>query len=166
MPQGLTELQPAAKSVLDRLRAKGETLAIAESCTGGLLGAALTAVPGASDPFLGGIIAYHDRMKAEWLGVDEAVLDREGSVSEAVAQQMAAGARTRFGAAWAVAITGIAGPSGGSAEKPVGTVWIAVSGPQPAARRYLFPGDRAEVRAGSAGAALELLAHAMGEARR
>lgn len=158
MEGGLTAgLRSAAETALERLRAAGETLSVAESCTGGLLGAALTAVPGASDVFLGGVIAYDDRIKLELLGVPADELAREGAVSEGVARRMAAGARERLDASWAVGVTGIAGPAGGTAAKPVGTVWVAVDGPRRAAERHRFPGDRDEVRERSALAALELL---------
>lgn len=118
-----------ASVVIDRLRQRGETLAVAESCTGGGLGAALAAVPGASDVFLGGVIAYANAVKQELLGVPAALLQRHGAVSEPVARAMAAGVQRLSGATWTIAVTGIAGPAGGSAEKPVGTVYMAVAGP-------------------------------------
>ena len=118
-----------ASVVLERLRQRGETLAVAESCTGGGLGAALAAVPGASDVFLGGVIAYSNAVKQGLLGVPAALLESHGAVSDPVAVAMAEGARRATGATWAIAVTGIAGPGGGSAEKPVGLVHIAVAGP-------------------------------------
>ena len=118
-----------ASVVLQRLRQRGETLAVAESCSGGGLGAALTAVPGASDVFLGGVIAYANAIKQGLLGVDAADLERWGAVSDPVAQSMALGARRITGSDWALAITGVAGPGGGSDLKPVGLVHIAVAGP-------------------------------------
>jgi nicotinamide-nucleotide amidase len=119
-----------ASVVLERLRQRGETLAVAESCTGGGLGAALTAVPGSSDVFLGGVIAYANSVKQGLLGVPEALLAEHGAVSDAVAIAMADGVRRRTGSTWALAVTGVAGPGGGSAEKPVGLVHIALAGPQ------------------------------------
>ena len=118
-----------AAVVLQRLRDRRQTLAVAESCTGGGLGAALAAVPGASDVFLGGVIAYANAVKQGLLGVPAATLAADGAVSDPVAQAMAEGARRATGAHWALAVTGIAGPGGGSAEKPVGLVHIAVAGP-------------------------------------
>ncbi len=119
-----------ASVVLQRLRQRGETLAVAESCTGGGLGAALTAVPGASDVFLGGVIAYANALKQALLDVPAALLQEVGAVSDPVAIAMAEGVRRRTGSSWALAVTGIAGPGGGSAEKPVGLVHIALAGPQ------------------------------------
>ncbi len=118
-----------ASVVLAELGRRGETLAVAESCTGGGLGAALVAVPGASEVFLGGVIAYANAVKQDLLGVPAALLEAHGAVSDPVAEAMAAGARRLTGATWAVAVTGIAGPGGGSPEKPLGLVHIAVAGP-------------------------------------
>lgn len=141
--------------VLDRLRELGETLAVAESCTGGALGAALTSVPGSSDVLWGGAVSYADEAKAELLGVGPGVIERDGAVSEPTARAMAEGVRGRSGADWGVAVTGIAGPTGGTEEKPVGTVWIAVDGRRSYVRRHLFPGDREEIRERSVTAALD-----------
>ena len=121
-----------ASVVLELLRRRGQTLAVAESCTGGGLGAALAAVPGASDVFLGGVIAYANAVKQALLGVPADTLARHGAVSDPVAAAMAVGVRRVTGADWAIAVTGIAGPGGGSPEKPVGLVHIAVAGPEPA----------------------------------
>ena len=116
--------------VLELLRQRGETLGVAESCTGGGIGAALSAIPGASDVFIGGIISYSNSIKNKLLEVPSAILNEYGSVSDQVVQAMAKGARKKLGSDWAIAISGIAGPSGGSKEKPVGCVHIAVAGPK------------------------------------
>lgn len=147
-----------------RLRASGLLLAAAESCTGGLLSAAVTSVAGSSDWFLGGVVAYHNDAKTSLLGVRGSLIDSEGAVSAAVALAMADGARLRFGAGAGVGITGIAGPGGGSDEKPVGTVWIAVSAGEVRVPHLLrLPGDRRQVREGAVEAALRLLIDAVGE---
>ena len=124
-----TDSDSLASVVLERLRQRGETLAVAESCTGGGLGGALAAVPGASDGFLGGVISYANAMKQILLGVPAELLATHGAVSDPVAIAMAEGARAATGSTWTIAVTGIAGPGGGSAEKPVGLVHIAVAGP-------------------------------------
>lgn len=147
-----------AELVLDLLRAQGLTLATAESCTGGLVAARLTDVPGASEVFLGAIVAYSNEVKAAQLGVPEAVLTEHGAVSEQAAAAMAQGARTRLRAAVAVAVTGVAGPGGGTDEKPVGLVYLHAVGPAgELARRLDFPGDRETIRQRSAVAALHLV---------
>lgn len=110
------------------LREHGATLATAESCTGGLLASRITDVPGSSSYFLGGVAAYSNASKRALLSVDAAVLEEEGAVSQVVAQQLARGARKRFGADYGIGITGVAGPGGGTPGKPVGTVWIAIAG--------------------------------------
>jgi competence/damage-inducible protein CinA-like protein len=147
-----------AALVLEEARSQQVRLAVAESCTGGLLGARLTEIPGSSDVFVGGIIAYDDRVKQELLGVPAALLVEHGAVSEPTARAMAEGAARRFGVAATVSVTGIAGPSGGSATKPVGTVWIGGSlRGEVETRRLLFPGTRHEIRARAAQAALLML---------
>ncbi len=123
----LEGLFPMARVVGDRLRVQGATLAVAESCTGGLLGAAISQMPGCSDYFLGGVIAYTNSVKVNVLDVPDAMLRTEGAVSEAVARAMARAIRRRFGADYGLAVTGIAGPGGGTPGKPVGTVWLAAS---------------------------------------
>ncbi|HTH63241.1 MAG TPA: competence/damage-inducible protein A [Gemmatimonadales bacterium] len=147
-----------AAVVLDLLRLRREQVAVAESCTGGLLGARLTAIPGASDCFVGGVIAYADDVKTAELGVPASVLDKFGAVSEETVRAMAEGATKRFDVACAMAITGVAGPGGGTPEKPVGSVWIAACrGRETKAIGRMMVGDREEIRARSAQAALDLL---------
>ncbi|NBB87484.1 MAG: nicotinamide-nucleotide amidohydrolase family protein, partial [Bacteroidetes bacterium] len=125
------------------LRADGLTLAVAESCTGGLLADRLTNVPGASDYLRGGIVAYCNQMKQDLLGVPEAMLEEHGAVSSAVARQMAVGVRERLDADIGLSTTGIAGPKGGTPEKPVGTVWIGIATPETtAAHHFVFTSDR------------------------
>lgn len=142
----------------DALRARGETVAVAESCTGGLLGARFTARPGSSDYFVGGVISYADEVKAKLLGVPAQLLAQHGAVSEPVAAAMAAGVITATGATWGIGITGIAGPDGGSAEKPVGLVYIGCAGPVgPRVERHDFSGDRDGVRNQAVTAALHAL---------
>lgn len=137
-----------AAVVLEQLRRSGRTLAVAESCTGGLLGGRITAVAGSSDVFVGGVVSYADQLKTGLLGVPDDLLRTHGAVSEPVARAMAHGAATRLGSGVAVAVTGIAGPSGGSDDKPVGTVWIGYAlDDQVWAVRRVFPGNRAEIRA-------------------
>jgi nicotinamide-nucleotide amidase len=147
-----------ADVVIERLRDAGRTLAVAESCTGGLLGARLTGIPGASDVFVGGVICYQDALKRDLLGVSEEVLAADGAVSVEVAKQMAHGVRERLGADVGVGITGIAGPTGGTPEKPVGTVCIGWSlGSQSTAVRITLFGNREEIRERSTQAALHRL---------
>ncbi|MBE0602891.1 MAG: nicotinamide-nucleotide amidohydrolase family protein, partial [Deltaproteobacteria bacterium] len=118
------------------------------SCTGGLLAGAITAVPGSSDYFLGGVVAYHNAAKTGALGVPPRLIDSHGAVSAQVAEAMAEGALERFSADVSIATTGIAGPGGGSRGKPVGTVWVAVAvrGGVRYSHRFRFPGDRGKVR--------------------
>ena len=111
------------------LTQRKKTLATAESCTGGAIASSITAVPGSSAMFLGAVVAYDNRIKQEVLGVSRDALEEHGAVSEAVVSQMAQGARERLGTDYAVATSGVAGPTGGSIDKPVGTVWIALAGP-------------------------------------
>ena len=123
----------------DLLRARQETLATAESCTGGLVGQLITSVAGSSDYYLGGVVAYANAVKTDLLGVDESLLRRHGAVSEEVAREMAMRCRERFGATWALSITGIAGPGGGSQEKPAGLVYVGLAGPSQATRGQACP---------------------------
>jgi nicotinamide-nucleotide amidase len=150
-----------ATALLDRLRAKKLKLATAESCTGGLIGATLTAIAGSSDVFERGFVTYTNEAKAELLGVPPAVIERHGAVSEPVALLMAKGALARSRAEMAISVTGIAGPGGGSADKPVGLVYMAAAsraGPA-VCRRFVFSGlERNGVRAETVRAALNLVA--------
>ncbi len=142
------------------LGAAGRTVATAESCTGGLVAERLTRVAGSSAWFVGAVVTYADRLKVELLGVDERLLERHGAVSREVAEAMASGARRRLASDYGVAITGIAGPGGGSEEKPVGTVHVALAGPadgSPTHRRLRLPGDRERVRRLTGQWALDLL---------
>jgi nicotinamide-nucleotide amidase len=144
----------------DALVARGWRLAVAESCTAGLALGRLTEVPGSSAWIVGGIVAYADEVKVRELAVPASLIAAYGAVSVEVARAMARGVRERLGADLAVAITGIAGPGGGSAEKPVGTVALALDGPVPESRVALFAGDRAAVRGLSVAAALDLVRRA------
>jgi len=153
-----------ARHVLDELNRARLTLATAESCTGGLLSAALTANPGASDVYLGGIVAYSDRIKTEVLGVDGGLIREFGAVDARVARAMAEGAARIARADIAVGITGIAGPSGGTPEKPVGLVYVAVATKSGSAiEELMLQGDRESIRTQAAERAfamvLECVAH-------
>jgi nicotinamide-nucleotide amidase len=150
-----------AAVVLDMCKADGLKLAVAESCTGGLLGGRITAVPGSSAVFLGGVLAYDNSAKVELLGVDAAMIEENGAVSEPVAVAMARGVRARLSADLGIAITGIAGPAGGTPEKPVGTVWIALDGRVTKARGLRLIGDRTEVRQRAVQSALDLVRRAL-----
>jgi nicotinamide-nucleotide amidase len=150
--------RPVAEIVLDLCRRNGLTLATAESCTGGLVGARLTDVPGSSDVFLGGIVAYSDEAKRRQLRVAEELLREHGAVSGEVAAAMATGAQAALAADVAVAVTGVAGPAGGTREKPVGLVFIHAESPGgSSARRIRLPGDREAVRARATAVALHTL---------
>jgi nicotinamide-nucleotide amidase len=146
-------------AVVQNLRLFRQTVAVAESCTGGGIGARLTRVPGASEVFLGGVIAYANSVKRKLLGVSVEALEREGAVSAEVVQVMARAAAEQTGADWGIGVSGIAGPSGGSLEKPVGTVFLALSSSNGFSKSWAFrfPGDRARVRSLAEVAALELL---------
>jgi nicotinamide-nucleotide amidase len=147
----------------DLLKARGLTMAVAESCTGGLLLSRVTDVAGSSAYVRGGVVAYSNDLKTAFVDVPADVIAQQGAVSEPVASAMASGARTRLGADIGVGITGIAGPDGGTPEKPVGTVAIAVAGPGGAGqvRTFSFPGGRAQVKYQSAQAALDMVRRGM-----
>jgi nicotinamide-nucleotide amidase len=147
-----------AALVLQLLRKRGLTLATAESCTGGLVGARLTEVVGSSDVYVGGVVAYSDEVKREQLGVSAETLATHGAVSAETAAEMARGARVRLGAGVAVSVTGIAGPDGGTEEKPVGLVHLHASGPMgERSLRFDFPGDRETIRGRATVGALHLV---------
>lgn len=152
-----------AAALLDLLRARGLTLATAESCTGGLIAAALTAIPGSSATVLAGYVTYSNEAKARMLGVPSDVLAVVGAVSEEVARHMAEGALRDSGANIAVSCTGIAGPGGATPGKPVGLVFIgsARRGMGTEVERHVFPGDRAAVRAATVDAAFALIRRAI-----
>jgi PncC family amidohydrolase len=147
-----------AHSLVAELTARGQSLAVAESCTGGLLGATITDIPGASAVFYGGVVSYANAAKEGWLGVDPQLLTAHGAVSAEVATAMVQGLLALPQVDLACAVTGIAGPSGGTLDKPVGTVFIAVGDRRGVAaiRRY-FPGDRGAVRAATVAQALRQL---------
>lgn len=140
------------------LRRLGWSLATAESCTGGLIGHRLTNVPGSSEYYLGGVIAYANTVKISQLGVSSATLERFGAVSRETVLEMAAGVCQRLGAQIALSVSGIAGPGGGTAEKPVGLVWIGLSAPTvQQAWQYFWPGNRLQVKEQAAEQALTQL---------
>jgi nicotinamide-nucleotide amidase len=146
------------EAVTSALRADRKTLAVAESCTGGLIAKRMTDPAGASDVFLGGVIAYANDVKVGQIGVDATALEAHGAVSEAVARAMAEGVARSLGSNAGIGVTGIAGPGGGTEEKPVGTVcYAATLDGRTVVRRQRFPGDRTSVRERSAQAALFLL---------
>ena len=152
-------LLEASEALLAQCRAMGLKIATAESCTGGLLSAALTAIPGSSDIFERGFATYSNEAKAECLGVPLALIAAHGAVSAEVARAMADGALARSAAQLSVAVTGVAGPGGGGEAKPVGLVFIAVArrGAMIEVERHVFAGDRAAIRESSVAAALALL---------
>jgi len=156
------ERDDLAALVLEMCRERGHSIATAESCTGGLLGARITAIPGSSDVYVGGVVAYDNSVKSKLLGVRDVSLSEHGAVSEQVAREMAEGCARALGARIGLAITGIAGPGGGTAEKPVGTVWIAVAGvgdTRTLGRVYV--GDREEIRLRATQASLDQLRRAL-----
>jgi len=147
-----------AALVLDAARQRGVRIGAAESCTGGLVGERLTEIPGSSDAFMGAVVCYDNALKTSLLGVPAALIEAEGAVSEGVARAMAEGARRALGVDLTVAVTGIAGPGGGTETKPVGTVWLAMShGAETVARRSLFLGNRHDIRQRAAQAALFMM---------
>jgi nicotinamide-nucleotide amidase len=155
--------RPVAEIVLDHCRAVGLRLATAESCTGGLVSEMLTSIPGSSDVFVGGVVSYSDEVKVAQLGVPADLIAERGAVSAEVAHAMAEGARERLGADLAIAVTGIAGPGGGSPEKPVGTVHIVALAPRrERSLHFVIPGERRVVRRRAAVSALHLARQVLG----
>ena len=156
-------MQGAAAGLLDELRAGGIKIATAESCTGGLIAAALTEIAGSSDVVDRGFVTYSNAAKTGLLGVPASLITAHGAVSEPVAAAMAQGALARSDAGAAVSVTGVAGPGGGSAEKPVGTVWfgLAIHGRPVTTERVVFPGDRTAVRRATVLHAFTLLRRAL-----
>jgi competence/damage-inducible protein CinA-like protein len=150
-----------AEVVLNACRRRGVKISVAESCTGGLLGARLTAIPGSSDVFVGGVIAYDNTIKREWLEVSDSDLEEHGAVSEEVAVSMAKSVRARMRTDIGIGITGVAGPGGGTAAKPVGMVWVALEGISAEARCLRLFGTRDEVRQRAAQAALDMVRRAL-----
>lgn len=156
------DLSSLAAKLVTALSAKGLTCATAESCTGGGVGSAITSVAGSSAVFLGGVISYSNEVKADVLGVSRDSLASVGAVSSEVAAQMATGARRVIGSDLAVSLTGIAGPGGGSAEKPVGLVWFGLATSKGVTTQSsIFPGDRAAIRSAAIAHALGLLLSAV-----
>jgi nicotinamide-nucleotide amidase len=156
------ERDDLAELVLATCRTRGLTIATAESCTGGLLGARLTAIPGSSDVYVGGVIAYDNSVKTKLVGVRDVSLSEHGAVSEQVAREMAEGCARALGTQIGIGITGIAGPGGGTAEKPVGTVWIAVAGAgETRTLGRVYVGDREEIRLRATQASLDQLRRAL-----
>ena len=146
------------RTIVRLLTERNFTLATAESCTGGLIAHRITNVPGASKTFLGGVVAYSNEVKRIFLGVRTKTLSRHGAVSAAVAREMAVGAREKFGADFAIAVTGIAGPGGGTKSKPVGTVFIALAdGSGTVLERKMYPSGRVLFKRDTANRALKLL---------
>jgi len=146
--------RPLVELVMEELRRRGQRLTLAESCTGGWLARELTELPGASTVFSGGVVAYGNEVKVRLLGVPALLLEEHGAVSEACAGAMALGARGRLESDWALAVTGIAGPGGGTAEKPVGTVWLGLAGPRGVkVSRLDLRGNREQIRRRAAGQA-------------
>lgn len=157
----MNRTSPAALCQL--FRDRGWSLATAESCTGGRLGDLITGRPGSSEFYLGGVVAYSNRAKTELLGVESGIIREKGAVSPETALAMARGARKVFGSTVGAAITGIAGPGGGSPEKPVGLVYISLAGPRgEKVERHVFAGSRDEIKLRAARRAIALLVEAAG----
>lgn len=159
-PQEITRL---ADEIVELLRQRGQSLATAESCTGGLIAGAITAIPGSSQMFFGGYVTYANEAKVRMLGVGTATLDRHGAVSEQTVREMAEGARTAAGTDWAISVSGVAGPGGGSQEKPVGLVYFGLARAEGTTHRRVEFGDvgRSRVRQKAVGTALSMVLAAL-----
>ena len=161
----MMSVEEAAESVVELASEKQLRIATAESCTGGMIAGAITSIAGSSDVMDGSVVSYSNRIKHQILDVPPEILDSYGAVSEQTACAMAEGVRERLGVDCAVSVTGIAGPGGGTPEKPVGTVWIGVADAQGSrAQLHQFDGNRAEVREKTVIVALQLLCQAIEEA--
>ena len=144
--------------LIEKLRSNKQSIGFAESCTGGLLSATLCAVPGVSDIFLGSVVSYSNQAKVDLLGVSWNTLKKEGAVSDSVALEMARGVKSRLNSTWSLSVTGVAGPTGGSPDKPVGLVWFAIVGPQiEVSQKMIFSGHRTEIQRQAADYAVKLL---------
>lgn len=155
-------LQSKIIELVEKLKSRGETLCLAESCTGGLLSSQITALPGVSQVFMGSFVTYSNRMKIEILGVPRSILSTMGAVSQPVALHMAKGAKTLTKTTWAVSITGIAGPAGGTDTKPVGTICFAIVGPGfEWTTTESFTGSRTQVQQASAEFAVRWLSESI-----
>lgn len=151
-------LRPVIEKLLAELRRRQFTLGLAESCTGGLVSSELARIPGVSDVFIGAIISYSNQVKIDLLGVEPEILKNQGAVSEHVARQMVRGICEQLRVPCAIAVTGVAGPTGGSPEKPVGTVWIAVKvKDHEQSKLFHFSGNREQIQSAAAEAGLKLL---------
>ncbi len=148
-----------AKELIAKLKEKDQTVSTAESCTGGGVGHVLTAISGSSSVYAGGVISYTNKVKEKILGVPPEILEKYGAVSSQTAQAMAQGVRNLLGTDWGISVTGLAGPDGDGSGKPVGLVYVAVSGKETQVRQCLFSGGRESVREQAAEAVLELLNH-------
>lgn len=148
------------EDLLKTLKSRGETVSFAESCTGGQLSAEFSRQAGISAIFVGSVVSYSNEVKQSLLGVSPSLLKTMGAVSDVVAAAMAKGVKHLTHSTWAVSITGIAGPDGGSVEKPVGTVWFAIVGPGiEVAEKKVFAGDRSQIQQAAVNFAIELLKH-------
>lgn len=157
------DTQALVEELVTALRNRGETVAFAESCTGGLLSSMVTSLSGVSDVYMGSIVAYSNQVKEEFLGVPFPMLKSLGAVSVPVAARMASGARKAFATTWALSITGIAGPGGGTDQKPVGTVCFGLSGPVvEKTEQMLFTGGRLVIQKASAEHAIRMLLDQLG----